>query len=160
MLRPRGVTLLAILALVVAGSNLLTGAMLVTGNLTFDQIFGPMPDLGEMQGDFEHFMKFIFLMVSVVILCTGLGLLGLRNWARITMRVLAILSLLGALISMGQAFMEKQAGRFLFSAILGGIYYWAFHYLGLKPVRAAFVPPPPAGSEPPPPGSPGPGSAG
>ena len=160
MHRPRGVTLLAILALVIAGSNLLTGAMLITGNLTFDQLFGPMPDLGDMQDKFEHFMKFTFLMASVVILCTGLGLLGLRNWARITMRVLAILSLLGALISMGQAFVDKQASRFLFSAVLGGVYYWAFHYLGIKPIRAAFLPPPPPGSALPPPDSPGPDSTG
>ena len=153
MQRPRGVTLLAILALVIAGSNLLTGVMLIAGNLTFSDVFGPVPDLGELQAEFEHIMRFILLVLSLGILGVGIGLLTLKNWARATMRVLAVLGILGALITMVKAFSDGEAGRFLFCALLGGAYYWAFYYLGQKPIRAAFAPPPPG--ETPPPASPG-----
>jgi len=156
MQRPRAVTVLAVLALIIAGSNLLTGAMLVTGNLTLEQVFGPLPNVGDMRAEFEHVMKFMVLMLSLGAFAIGAGLLALKNWARIAMRVFTFLGFLGAVVTMFRAFGDREAAMFLFCAILGGAYYWAFHYLGQPAARAAFAPPPPPASAPPPPVPPGP----
>jgi hypothetical protein len=155
MQRPRAVTILAFLVLFLAASNLLTGILLITGKISMDKLIGQMPDLGEVQQDFEQTMKVIIVLFSVLGIAVALGLLGMKNWARATTRVLSVLGLLGALIQMIQAFVARDAPNFLFYAVVGGAYYWAFFYLGQAPVRAAFAPPRPPGSEPQPPIAPG-----
>jgi hypothetical protein len=82
----------------------------------------------------------------------------MKNWARALARGLAVFGLLSALVQLIQAFATKDAGNFLLAAFAGGIYYWAFYYLGQPPTRAAFAPPAP-GSAPPPPAAPGPDSS-
>jgi len=160
MQRPRGVTILATLVIVLACLNLLTGVLVITGAIPFEKATGSLPDLGDMQASFEQTVKVLMVLFSVAGFAVGVGLLLMKNWARAITRVLCVLGLLGALIQMIQAFTVKDAPSFLFYALAGGAYYWAFFYLGRKHLRDAFAPPPPAGSPPPPPDSPGPGSAG
>jgi hypothetical protein len=160
MQRPRPVTLLAVLVILLAATNLFTGIGLITGKLPFDKVLGQAPDLGDMRADFERTMKVVIVVISFLGFAIGAGLLGMKNWARITTRVLAVLGLLGALMQMIQAFTAKEPGTFLFYALVGGAYYWAFFYLGQAPVRAAFGPPPPQDSAPQPPAPPGSDSAG
>jgi len=154
MPRPRGVTILAILALVLAGMNLITGMLLISGAIPFDKTVGSLPDLGDMQASFEHTVKVLIVLFSVVGFLVGAGLLLMKGWARSLTRGLAVLGLLGALIQMLQAFTIKDAPTFLFYALAGGAYYWAFYYLGQKHIRAAFGPAPPPGSAPPSPQGP------
>jgi len=160
MKRPRPITLLAFLVFFLAASNLLTGVLLITGKISFDKIAGQLPQLGDMQQNFEQTMKVFIVLFSVLGLAVGAGLLGMKNWARATTRVFSVLGLLGALIQMIQAFVAHDAPNFLFCAIVGGVYYWVFFYLGQASVRAAFAPPPPSGSAPQPPVPPGPDSVG
>jgi len=158
MQRPRGVTILAVLAIVLAGLDLLTGVLLIAGLIPFEKVVGSVPDLGDLQASFEQTMKVVIVMVSLLGLVVGVGLLRMQNWARAVARALGVLGLLGALIQMIQAFTIKDAPSFLFFAFAGGVYYWAFFYLGQKHIRAGFSPAPPPGSEPP--ASPGPDSVG
>jgi len=163
MQRPRGVTILAVLALIVAASNLLAGALLVTGTYTIEQVFGPVPKFGDMQADFEHILKFTILALSLAILGIGVGLLALKNWARMAMRVITVFGILGAVISMVMAFGDGEAERFLVTAISGGLYYWAYYYLGRPAIRAVFGPhphPPPGSVSSPPAPPPSSDSAG
>jgi hypothetical protein len=160
MKRPRAITLLAVLILLLAASNFVTGILLITGKVTFDKVFGQVPDLGDMQQDFEQTMKVVIILFSLLGAAVAWGLLAMKNWARVTTRVFAVLGLLGALMQMIQAFTIKDAPNFLFYAAVGGAYYWAFYYLGQAAVRAAFRPPLPPGSEPQPPVLPGSGPVG
>jgi len=158
MQRPRGVTILATLAIVLACLNLLTGVLLITDAIPFEKATGSLPDLGDMQASFEQTVKVLMVLFSVAGFVVGAGLLLMKNWARAITRVLCVLGLLGALIQMIQAFTIKDAPSFLFYALAGGAYYWAFFYLGQKQIRAAFSPAPPAGSPPTTPAPPGPDS--
>jgi hypothetical protein len=157
MKRPRAVTVLAVLILLLGASNFVTGMLLISGQITFDKLFGQLPALGDMQQDFEQTMKVIIVLFSLLSAAVAWGLLALKNWARVTTRVFAVLGLLGALMQMIQAFTTRDAPSFLVTAVIGGAYYWAFYYLGQAPVRAAFVPSAPPGSEPQPPAVPGSG---
>ncbi len=153
MQRPRPVTLLAVLTFLLSASNLLTGILLKTGKLPLEQVLGQLPDLGDMQAEFQQTLIVIIILFSLLGLAIGFGLLGMKNWARIATRVLAVLGLLGALVQMIQSFVAKDAVHFLFYAAVGGGYYAAFWYLGQARVRAAFsgAPPsqvPPADSSP------------
>jgi len=158
MPRPRPVTLLAFLVFFLAASNLLTGVLLIAGKISFDKIAGQLPQLGDMQQDFEQTMKVLIVLFGILGLAVATGLLRMKNWARVTTRVLSVLGLLGALMQMIQAFVARDAVSFLVCAIAGGAYYWAFFYLGQASVRAAFASPPPPGSAPQPPIAPGPDS--
>jgi len=159
MQRPRGVTILASLAIILASMDLLTGILLITGAIPFETGLGNMPNLGDLQADFESTMKVLIVLFSLLGLVVGVGLLRMKNWARAVTRVLCVLGLLGALVQMIQAITTKAALAFLFFAAVGGAYYWAFFYLGQAQTRAAFGPAPPPGSAPPP-VAPGPDSAG
>jgi len=155
MKRPRAVTVLAVLILLLGASNFVTGMFLISGRVTFDKVFNHMPDLGEMQQDFEQTMKVVIVLSSLLVVAVAWGLLAMKNWARVTTRVLAVLGLLGALIQMIEAFTGKDAPNFLFYALVGGAYYWAFYYLGQSGVRAAFAMPSPPDSSTQPPIAPG-----
>jgi hypothetical protein len=149
MQRPRPVTILAVLTLLLSASNLFAGVLLITGRVSLDQLLGQMPDLGDLKASFEQTMEVTVLLFGLLGLAIGLGLLGMKNWARAATRVLAVLGLLGALVQMIQAFVAKDAAHFLFYAVIGGGYYAAFWYLGQAHVRAAFGAGPPRGVPPP-----------
>jgi hypothetical protein len=157
MQRPRPITILAVLVLLMALSNLVTGILLITGKVSFEKAFGQVPELGDMQQSFEQTMKVVIVLISVLALAIAWGLWNVQNWARSTTRVFCVLGLLGALIQMIQAFTIKDAINFLFYAIIGGAYYWVFFYLGQPGARAAFKPAGPA-SQPTPPSDAGDGT--
>jgi hypothetical protein len=160
MRRPRLVTLLAFLALFLAFSYLLAGLLLYSGKINLDEFLSQMPQLEGMKETFLHTAEVFTLLFGLLYLLAGLGLLGMKNWARALARGLAVFGLLSALVQMLQAFSTKDAATFLLAAIGGGIYYWAFYYLGQPATRAAFGPPPPPGAVPPPSATSGPGAPG
>src|SRR5271170_7441551 len=151
MSRPRPVTLLAVLILFLAASNLLIGVLLIAGKITFEEMMVQMPGGADIQQQLEQTMKVFIVLLSVLAIAVGLGLLVMKNWARATTRVLAVFGLLGVLVQMIQAFVAHDAPNFLFCAVIGGAYYWAFFYLGQASVRAAFTPAAAPGSAPQPP---------
>jgi len=143
---------LAVLVMLLAISNLVTGALLISGRVTFERAFAQVPEMGDMQATFEQTVKVMLILVSVLGIAMAWGLWKLQNWSRATMRAFCVLGLLGALIQMIQAFTTKDALNFLSSAIFGGLYYWVFFYLGTTAARAAFggapsQPAPPAGGD-------------
>ena len=156
MQRPRLVTLLAALALFLAFSYLMAGLLLYSGKINLDEFISQMPQLEGMKDTFVHTAEVFTLLFGLLYLATGAGLLGMKNWARALARGLAVFGLLSALVQLIQAFTTKDAGSFLLAALAGGIYYWAFYYLGQPATRAAFAPHPPPGAQLPPPAAPGP----
>lgn len=160
MQRPGLVTLLAVLALFMAFSYLLAGMLLHSGKINLDEFISQMPQLAGMKETFLHAAEVFTLIFGIAYLIAGVGLLQMKNWGRATARGLAVFGLLSALVQMIQAFSTKDPAGFLFAALAGGIYYWAFFYLGQAGTRAAFGPPPPPDSAPQPPISPGSDSAG
>jgi hypothetical protein len=160
MQRPRPVTLLAILALFLAFSYLSAGMLLYTGKLNLDEFISQVPQIADMKETFLHTAEGFTLVFGIAYLLAGIGLLLMKNWGRATARGLAVFGLLSALVQMIQAFTSKDARSFLLAAIAGGIYYWAFFYLGQPRTRAAFGPPPPPDSATPPAVPPGSDSTG
>ena len=160
MQRPRGVTILATLAIILSALNLLNGILLIAGVIPFEKAMGQVPDMGELQASFEQTVKVLLVLVSLLALVVGVNLLRMKNWARRVTRALSVLGLLGALVQMIQEFATKNAPGFLFCAVVGGAYYWAFYYLGQDHVRTAFASPGPGDPAPSPPSSAGPSSAG
>jgi len=155
MQRPRPVTLLAVLSCLLGASYVFTAALLATGKFpAADQLLAQMPSVaGVSKEEALRTLTVVAGVFGLLGLVIGLGLLGMKNWARATARGLCIFFLLGALVNMIQAFHENSAGNFLFFAVLGGVEYAAFWYLGQAQVRAAFgkLPPsalPPAGTPP------------
>jgi uncharacterized membrane protein (DUF2068 family) len=154
MPRPRPVSFLAVLACLLGASYLITAALLKSGKFPVDQMLAQMPNLGDIGRDeIIQTMTVLAAVFGVLGVIIGLGLLGMKNWARAAARVFAALFLLGALINMIQAFHDGAAAGFLIYAVIGGADYAVFWYLGRAQVRAAFarVPPaalPPAGSSP------------
>ena len=143
MHRPRPVTILAIITLLLSASNLFTGIMLITGKVSLDQLVGQLPDMGDLNAEFQQAMEVIIIVFSVLGVALGLGLLGMKNWARAATRVVAVLGLLGGLVQMITAFVAKDPVHFLLYALIGGGYYAAFWYLGQAHVRASFSSSPP-----------------
>lgn len=150
MQRPRPVTLFAALALFLASSYLFSGVMLYLGKVDLDEVIRQLPQIAEMKETFLHTALVFTIIFGVGYLAAGIGLLLMKNWARALARVLAVFSLLGALVQMIQSFTTSDAAGFFLAAVAGGVSYWAFFFLGQPHARAAFGTAPPPGSAPPP----------
>ena len=155
MQRPRPVTLLAVLACLLGASYVFTAVLLAAGKFpAVEQVLAQMPNVpGVSKEEALQTLTVVAGVFGLLGLIIGLGLFGMKNWARATTRGLCVFFLLGALINMIQAFHDNSAGNFLFFAVLGGVEYAAFWYLGQAQVRATFgkLPPsalPPAGTPP------------
>ena len=134
---------------------MLTAVLLASGKFpAADQVLSQMPNVpGVSKEEALRTLSVVAGVFGVLGLIIGLGLLGMKNWARATARGLCLFFLLGALVNMIQAFHDNNAASFFFFAVLGGVEYAAFWYLGQAQVRAAFgkLPPsalPPAGTPP------------
>ncbi len=145
MPRPRPVTFLGVLACLLGSSYLITAVLLKSGKFPVDQMLAQMPNLGDIGRD--EIVQTLIVLAAVfgaLGVIIGLGLLGMKNWARVAARVFAVLFLLGALINMIQAFHDGAAAGFLLYAVAGGADYAVFWYLGRAQVRAAFARVPPS----------------
>ena len=139
MTRPRGVLVIAILALLLGVINLPMGFSVLAGKIHPEDVMGQMPDVGDVQVPVAEVLGWVCIIFSLVCILVGSGLLGLKDWARKAVRVIGVFGLLSALVQMINAFVTKDAMRFLGFAIAGGIYFAVFWYLGQEKVRGAFA---------------------
>ncbi len=143
MNKPAGVIVIAILyfigaalcliggLLFIAGGGLLASMMSQSGQAGASPLAGMMAGLGAVAG-------IVILAIGVIDLLVGIGLIKLKNWARIVAIVFsgigAAVQLLGILTSLS----HFNVGAMVFPVIFLGIYALIIWYL-LKPdVKAAF----------------------
>jgi hypothetical protein len=139
MVRPTGVTVLAVLDFigaafcVLAGLGMMLGGGFIASMLSQQQggSAGLMAAIGAAAG-------VIFLVIAAVAILLGWGLLKLKEWARIITIVLAGLGALGALIALATVFAHFAAVAMfvvLCRLAINGLIIW---YLLQPHVRAAF----------------------
>jgi hypothetical protein len=136
MERPTGVTILAVLAFIGAG-------FLVLGALAF--IFGgamlaglSQAGGGALLGGLGMFAAVIFLAIAALYVVTGIGLLGLKNWARVVTIVLIALGLVSGAFGLVSSLTHFSIGLLLWRACIIALDVWILVYLFKPHVKQAF----------------------
>lgn len=141
MERPTGVTILAVL-------NFLGALLCVLGALLFFLGLGLMgagaKATGAGTGPAAMLMGLgalggvVFLVFAALAVVVGIGLLKLRNWARILTIVLTSLSLVLGLLGLVTTLLHFVLFTFVFQLIFLGIYAWILWYMFQAHVKQAF----------------------
>ena len=136
MERPTGVTILAVLAFIGAG-------FLVLGALAF--IFGgamlaglSKAGGGALLGGLGMVAAVIFLAIAALYVVIGIGLLGLKNWARVVTIVLIALGLVSGAFGLVSSLTHFSIGLLLWRACIFVIDVWILIYLFKPHVKQAF----------------------
>jgi hypothetical protein len=144
MQRPTGVTIIAILDFIGAAGLLILGLLSFVGGSLIAGFFnaastangatGAAPAAGWMAG-IGIFIGAIFLAFAIFAIFIAIGLLKLKNWARITTIVLSALGLLGSLRNLAMAF---HGGGMVYTIIVLAYYIWVIWYMLQPSVKTAF----------------------
>jgi hypothetical protein len=143
MNKPAGVIVIAILyfigaalcliggLLFIAGGGLLATIMSQSGQASASPLAGIMAGLGAVAG-------IIFLAFGVIDLLVGIGLIKLKNWARIVAIVFSAIGAVFQLFGILGSLSHFNVGAMVFPVVFLAIYALIIWYL-LKPeVKAAF----------------------
>jgi len=139
MERPTGVTVIAILGLILAGVLALWGVMICLGGTMLSHMaytrWGIVAGMGTMT------VGAVFLGLAAAYAVTSIGLLQLQNWARVLAILLTCVPLLFALLGLGDAAMHLRMmfffGMFVRRLIVIAIDVWILVYLFQPRVRKA-----------------------
>jgi len=115
--------------MIITGLLLLLGALVIVAAAFWASSVG---DAGDLLGPVYGLFGVIMLIIALAYLGLAMGLLRLRPWARSVARVLAVIGLLSALLSVLAGDMTS-----ILSLVFNVIIVW---YLGRQDVRAAFEP--------------------
>jgi hypothetical protein len=143
MQRPTGVTVIAVLDFIGAGFCVIAALLMFMGGSMLASFFGAAAANGATgAAPAAGIMASIGIIAGVIVLCFGalavfvaLGLLKLKNWARITTIVLAALGLLSSLRNLIAAF---HGGGMVVTIIILAYYIWVIWYMLQPNVKAAF----------------------
>jgi hypothetical protein len=143
MQRPAGVTVIAVLDFIGAGFCVIAALLMFMGGSMLASFFGAAAANGATgAAPAAGIMASIGIIAGVIVLCFGalavfvaLGLLKLKNWARITTIVLAALGLLSSLRNLIAAF---HGGGMVVTIIILAYYIWVIWYMLQPNVKAAF----------------------
>jgi hypothetical protein len=143
MQRPTGVTIIAVLDFIGAAGLLILGLLAFAGGSLLAGFFnaaatangttGAAPAAGWMAG-LGIFLGAIFLAVAIFVIFVAIGLLKLKNWARITTIVFSALGLLSNL----NGFRGGMAGGIVGPIIGLAINILIIWYMLQPNVKAAF----------------------
>jgi len=139
MQRPTGVTILAVLAFI-AGVFLVVAALLSLLGGALVSTLGSS-HMGLIAGLGAAVVAIFFLLLAVLEVVIGVGLLKLRNWARIVTIVLVGLSLLGSVGSIFSPFAHMHVFLLIFlirRLAFAAIDVWILWYLFQPHVKQAF----------------------
>jgi hypothetical protein len=144
MNRPTGVTIIAVLDFIGAASLLILGLLAFAGGSLIAGFInaaaaqsgtaGAAPASGLAAG-IGIFIGAIFLAFAIFAIFVAIGLLKLKNWARVTTIVLSVLGLLGSLRNLIAAF---HGGGMIFTIVVLAYYIWVIWYMLQPNVKAAF----------------------
>lgn len=138
MERPPGVTILAILILILTAFLAIASIMFIAGGAMLSHVLATGPGASLLLGLGGAVVGGILLVITIIHLVMALGLLKLQNWARILLIVFVGLSLLsaagGLMISFGHLFPILMFRHFVTAAID----VWILFYLLQPHVKQAF----------------------
>ena len=142
MNRPTGVTVIAVLGFIASGLWALAGVAMCMGGALFSRLaYSPMARLAGLGGAFVGVMV---LGVAAVGIVTSVGMLNLREWARILTIIAAVLSLLVAALGLLDVLRHVHLlfffGALVRRAIVAAVDVWILTYLFLPNVKQAFQP--------------------
>jgi hypothetical protein len=144
MQRPTGVTVIAVLDFIGAAFCVIGGLLMFMGGAMLGSFFsaaatangatGAAPAAGFMAG-IGAALGVVFLLFAVFAIFVAMGLLKLKNWARITTIVLSGLGLLSTLSRFLHGF---AGGGMVMTIIVLAYYIWVIWYMLQPNVKAAF----------------------
>jgi hypothetical protein len=143
MNKPAGVIVIAILYFIGAAFSLLGGLLFIAGggflaSLMNQQGQAGASGLATLMAGLGAVMGVVFLGFGVLDVFVALGLLKLKNWARIVAIVLSVIGACFQLLGILGSLSHFNPGSLVFNLIFLAIYAWTIWYL-LKPeVKAAF----------------------
>ncbi len=144
MQRPGGVTVIAVLDFIGAGFCVIAALLMFMGGSILASLMGAAATANGAAGaaPAAGIMASIGIVAGVIVLCFGalavfvaLGLLKLKNWARITTIVLSALGLLSSLRNLIAAF---HGGGMVVTIIILAYHIWVIWYMLQPNVKAAF----------------------
>src|SRR5437879_12593271 len=125
--RPVGITILAILEILIGIVGLLASLVIIG----FSALFSTLPTVGSLLGAVGLIIGGVVLFFSIIWLATGAGFLHARGWSWTLGMIFSILSLLGAIgaLTIG-----------LITGGVGGLIFWGLmlYYLTRTHVKAFF----------------------
>ena len=125
--RPVGITILAVLEILIGIVGLLTSLVIIG----FSALFSTLPTVGSLLGAIGLVVGGVVLFFSVIWLATGVGFLHGRGWSWTLGMIFSALSLLGAIgaLTIG-----------LLTGGVGGLIFWGLmlYYLTRTHVKAFF----------------------
>ena len=125
--RPVGITILAILEILIGTVGLLASLAIIG----FSALFSTLPRVGSLLGTFGLIIGAVVLFFSIIWFATGTGFLHGRGWSWTLGMVFSVLSLLGAIgaLTIG-----------LITGGVGGLVFWGLmlYYLTRTHVKAFF----------------------
>jgi hypothetical protein len=142
MQRPTGVTIIAVLDFIGAGFCVIGGLLMFMGGSIVASIFsaaaangaaGAAPAAGIM-GSIGVIAGVIALLLAAFAVAVALGLLKLKNWARVTTIVFSVLGLLGNL----NGFRAGMSSALVGPVIGLALNIWIIWYMLQPHVKAAF----------------------
>jgi len=137
MERPTGVTVLAVLAFIVAGLAVLGALILLVGGAALSSMMQSSMG-GTMMAGVGAIAGIIVLFVAALYAVTGYGLWKLQNWGRILCLVLVVLGLLSTAVNLIRMMTAFHIVYAVWGVFWIAIDIWIITYL-LKPhVKQAF----------------------
>lgn len=138
MQRPTGVTILAVLAFCGAGLLVIFALISLLGGAVVSTLASSR--MGSIAGMGVAVLGIFLLFFAVVDLVIGVGLLKLKNWARIVTVIICVLALLSTVLSILNPF-HVHVFFFFFlirRLVFAAIYAWILWYLFQPHVKQAF----------------------
>jgi hypothetical protein len=141
MQRPVGVTIIAVLAFIGAAGLLLVGLACALGGAVLATLGShrAFPFGGAFLGAMGAVCGVVLLALAVVSLAAGIGLLGLKGWARILTIVLVALGLAVNALALLGGWMPHHVHHLVIRSLIGiAIDAWILYYLFRPHVKKAF----------------------
>jgi hypothetical protein len=144
MQRPTGVTIIAVLDFIGAGFAVIGALLMFMGGSILAGLFSAAATANGATGTAPAagIMASIGIIAGVIVLCfavlaifIAMGLLKLKNWARVTTIVLSGLGLLSSLSRFLHGF---AGGGMIVTIIIVAYYIWVIWYMLQPDVKAAF----------------------
>jgi hypothetical protein len=136
MNRPTGVTVIAILSFLGAGLLVLFGCALLFGGAIIATLGMSVP--AAMVGVGVAIAAVFFFGLAALDVVTGIGLLNMRNWARVITIVLVGLGLFFAVLGLLSGLLHFRIFLMFREAIIAAIDLWVLTYLFKPDIKQAF----------------------
>ena len=133
MARPIGVSLIAILFLLIAAYLIVAGALMLFSPGTISVSSG-----ADLLGGLEVAGPYMFLLVAVVGAAVGMGLMRLHNWARRLAILAALLGMASLLPSVSSAVLDFRIAQLVWGGLGVMVRAMMVWYLYQYPVKEAF----------------------